>query len=371
VASIIQRILGLGFLMGSVILGMTLAQSQNAGRDLVQASTTLTSEQAEAARAFFAEQQKASANPGAAPASGGAPHPYNGAPIRPPGLGGSTPPPAASFVPSEVEIFQNSLAKHVEPRAIIHTTLGDIELKLYSALAPNTVKNFLDLARGEREFSDARTSKKTRRPFYNGLTIHKVVSGEYVQMGCPMGNGRGGPGYTIADEIAPQLKFDRPYVVAMAAAREGIKPKKDSNGSQFFITLNPNPKWDGVYTIFGTVVKGQKILDTISSVDVGPTDRPIRKVFITAIDVIDEDNPHSPAPAMPMDPTAAPVSHPGPASVAPPVPAPAPGAPAAVAPAAPAAPAAAPAAPGAPAAAGGAGLAVPPTSSGGLAVPPQ
>jgi peptidyl-prolyl cis-trans isomerase A (cyclophilin A) len=357
VASIIQRILGLGFLMASVMFGMTLAQSQMNQQATSQSAppaasipttsasgAALTPEQMAAAAAYLADQRKAEASFGPG-YNANAPYPYSGSPIRPPGKNTHSAP--EKFVPSEVEIFQSSLSKHIEPRAIVHTTLGDVELKLFSTLAPRTVRNFIELARGEREFSDARTSKKTRRPFYNGLTVHKVVSGEYLQMGCPMGNGRGGPGYTIPDELAPQLKFDRPYMVGMAAARDGIKAQKDSNGSQFFITLRPHQNWDGRYTIFGEVIKGQKILDTISSVDVGPTDRPIRKVFITAVDIIDEEGSHPPA-AAPMEP----VSQPGPASVGAPIAAPA----SAPAPDTNPAPGGAPAAP----AAGGGGLAIPP-----------
>ena len=313
-ASIIQRILGLGFLMGSIAFGMTLARGQVDMKSLPPGAM-------EAARAMLENQATANSLMANAQSDRDAAPPVTAAQAS--GGSGTTPPPS-KFVPSEVEIFQGSMMKHGEPRAIIHTTLGDIEMKLFVAQAPRTVKNFMELARGDREFSDARTSKKVRRPFYNGLTVHKVVSGEYLQMGCPLGNGRGGPGYTLPDELSAQLKFDRPGMVAMALAREGVKITKDSNGSQFFITLTPHESWDGQFTIFGEVTKGLKIVRDISAVDVGPTDRPIRKVFITAIDVIDEDGTsgiHAPAPVPAVD---QPVSQPGPASVAPPVLAPPP-----------------------------------------------
>ena len=235
------------------------------------------------------------------------------------------------FVPSEVEVVTSSSMKHGEPRAILHTDQGDIVIKLLIGRAPRTVKNFMELARGDREFSDAKTSKKVRRPFYNGLTFHKVVAGEYVQTGCPFGNGRGGPGYTLQDEVVPELTFDRPGLVAMAPAREGVKTNKDTNGSQFFITLAPQPTWNGNYTIFGEVIKGLSVINKIANVAVGPTDRPIRRVYINSIDVIDEDGTvlaptqNLTQPTDPATPDGAPVappvnSGPAPASVTPPQP---------------------------------------------------
>lgn len=224
--------------------------------------------------------------------------------------GGTNPPPpapaaspaAAAYVPSEVEIFGSTM-KHGSPRAVIHTTMGDIVLKLDIAHAPKTVKNFMELAHGDMEYTDAKTSRRIRRPFYDGLTIHKVIPDSFIQMGCPFGNGRGGPGYTLPDEISKSVKFDRPGVVAMALAREGTKATADSNGSQFFITLEAQPKWDGVYTIFGEVESGLDVVRKISNAEAGPTDRPIRRIYTTSVEIKEDDSGPTHVPASAAPPT--------------------------------------------------------------------
>jgi len=118
------------------------------------------------------------------------------------------------FVASVVETVSPNQVKIGDPRAVLHTAMGDITIRLFSNYAPKTVHNFIDLARGDREFLDAHTGKSTRRPFYNDMIFHRVVSGFLIQTGCPFGTGRGGPGFTIPDEIAPMLKFDKPGMVA-------------------------------------------------------------------------------------------------------------------------------------------------------------
>jgi len=92
--------------------------------------------------------------------------------------------------------------KHKEdPVYVIQTTLGDVEVKLFRNDAPKTVDKFIGLVEGTKEFEDAKTGKKVKQPFYNGLIFHRVIKDFMIQGGCPMGNGRGGPGYTFADEI--------------------------------------------------------------------------------------------------------------------------------------------------------------------------
>lgn len=221
-------------------------------------------------------------------------------------------PAGSAFTPSEVEVFSaNGQLKYGSPRAVIHTSLGDIVIKLDIAHAPKTVKNFMELAHGDIEFVDVKTSRRVRRPFYDGLTIHKVVANSFIQMGCPFGTGRGGPGYTLPDEISKTLKFDRPGIVAMALARDGVKMAKDSNGSQFFITLAPQPTWDEQFTIFGEVESGLDIVRKISKAEVGPTDRPIRRIYMTSVEMKDDDSgpTHLPASVTPpgnVVPTTAP-----------------------------------------------------------------
>ena len=115
--------------------------------------------------------------------------------------------------------------------ATLHTNAGPIRLELFPNHAPKTVRNFVDLAEGNREYTDPRTGQPGSGPYYDGTISHRVISGFMIQMGDPTGTGRGGPGYKFADEFHPELRFDRPYLLAMANAGPG------TNGSQFFITV--------------------------------------------------------------------------------------------------------------------------------------
>ena len=96
------------------------------------------------------------------------------------------------------------------PVYVIQTTLGDIEVELFQSETPKTVANFIGLAEGTKEFEDSKTGKRVKRPYYNGLIFHRVIKNFMIQGGCPLGNGRGGPGYTFADEIdATALGLDK------------------------------------------------------------------------------------------------------------------------------------------------------------------
>jgi peptidylprolyl isomerase len=140
--------------------------------------------------------------------------------------------------------------------ARITTNRGDIIVRLEYQRAPLTVCNFIALAEG-------RLDNLNGRRFYDGLTFHRVISvanGDpqdfMIQGGCPLGNGRGGPGYNFPDEIDPELRHNRAGVLSMANAGPG------TNGSQFFITIVPTPHLDGRHTVFGYVVQGQNIVNT-------------------------------------------------------------------------------------------------------------
>jgi len=196
------------------------------------------------------------------------------------------------FVPSVVETYSPKKLIQSDPRAVLHTSMGDIKIRLFSAYAPKTVHNFIDLARGDREFLDSRTGKPTRRPFYTDLTFHRVIQGFLVQTGCPFGTGHGGPGFNLSDEINPALRFSRPGMVAMAPERKDpVSEKKDSNGSQFFISLAPMPAWDDKFTIFGEVEKGMSVLEKIGRAQTGPTDRPIKRVYLNSIEIFEDATP--------------------------------------------------------------------------------
>jgi peptidyl-prolyl cis-trans isomerase A (cyclophilin A) len=168
-----------------------------------------------------------------------------------------------------------------EPYAILHTSVGDIVLRLFPDHAPKTVKNFIGLAQGTREWIDPATGQKTTKRFYDGLTFHRVIEGFMIQGGCPLGTGTGGPGYRFDDEIHPDLRFDRPYLLAMANAGP------NTNGSQFFITVSPTPHLNARHTIFGEVAdeESRAVVDRISKVPTGPMDRPIEPVVMTSVDV--------------------------------------------------------------------------------------
>lgn len=135
------------------------------------------------------------------------------------------------------------------------TTRGTIIVELFPDDAPLTVMNFVGLAEGDLDFADKKGA------FYNGITFHRVIENFMIQGGDPQGTGSGGPGYRFADETDNGLIFDEPGILAMANAGP------DTNGSQFFITHVPTPHLNGKHTIFGRVVEGQDIVDSIEQGD--------------------------------------------------------------------------------------------------------
>ncbi len=149
----------------------------------------------------------------------------------------------------------------------IDTNYGKIVIETYDADAPNTVKNFVTLA---------------EKGFYNGLTFHRVIKGFMIQGGDPNGTGTGGPGYQFADELNPNTaSYKAGYkkgVVAMANAGP------NTNGSQFFIMTADYPL-PNLYTIFGKVVSGQEVVDTIANVKTGPNDKPVSPVTMKTVSV--------------------------------------------------------------------------------------
>ena len=100
-----------------------------------------------------------------------------------------------------ITCFIQAEEKKDYPRVLMKTSMGDIEIELYPDSAPETVKNFIELAEGKKEFTDVKTDKKVKRPFYDGLTFHRVIDEFMIQAGCPNANGQSGPGYTFKDEI--------------------------------------------------------------------------------------------------------------------------------------------------------------------------
>ncbi len=164
--------------------------------------------------------------------------------------------------------------------ALFETTMGNFKVKLFNDRVPNTVENFVGLAEGTKEFIDAKTNEKTKRPFYDGLIFHRVIRDFMIQGGCPTGTGTGGPGYRFADEIiAGQNKHEKPGMLSMANA--GPNP----NGSQFFITTVATPWLDKGHTVFGEVVEGYDVVDKIGTVRTAPGDRPLEPIVIKKLTI--------------------------------------------------------------------------------------
>ena len=152
--------------------------------------------------------------------------------------------------------------------ATLHTNAGPIRLELFPNHAPKTVRNFVELAEGTRDYTDPRTGKPGSGPYYDGTIMHRVISGFMLQAGDPTGTGTGGPGYKFDDECHPELHFDRPYLLAMANAGK-MPDGSGTNGSQFFITVAPTTWLNFKHTIFGEVADddSRKVVDTIGSTE--------------------------------------------------------------------------------------------------------
>jgi peptidyl-prolyl cis-trans isomerase A (cyclophilin A) len=164
--------------------------------------------------------------------------------------------------------------------ATLKTNHGDIVIRLFPDHAPKTVKNFVELAEGTREWTDPKTGKPSNEKLYDGTVFHRVISGFMIQGGDPLGNGTGGPGYKFGDEFHPDLGFNKPYLLAMANAGPG------TNGSQFFITVSPTAWLTNKHTIFGEVADpaSQKVVDGIIATPTNPrTDRPLQDVVIESV----------------------------------------------------------------------------------------
>lgn len=157
-------------------------------------------------------------------------------------------------------------ASSANPVAIIHTNMGDIKIELFQDEAPVTVNNFIKLA------NDG---------FYDGIIFHRVIANFMIQTGDPTGTGMGGPGYKFADEFDPDLRHDGPGVVSMANSGP------NTNGSQFFITLEATPWLNDKHSVFGRVIEGQDVVKQIGSVETDSRDRPVTDVVMEQV-IIEE-----------------------------------------------------------------------------------
>ena len=167
------------------------------------------------------------------------------------------------------------------PKAILHTTAGDINCTLFKDKAPLTVDNFIELATGKKDWTNPITkAKKTNTPLYDGTIFHRVIPEFMIQGGDPAGNGSGDPGYKFKDEIT-DLRFDKPGRLAMANSGP------NTNGSQFFITEVPTPHLNGKHTIFGQC-EPLSLVQHIARMPRDPsTDKPFSPVRIKHIEIVE------------------------------------------------------------------------------------
>ena len=142
------------------------------------------------------------------------------------------------------------------------TNLGDFQVELFEGGAPATTKNFIDLV---------------EKGYYDGIVFHRVIKGFMLQGGCPDGNGRGGPGYTIADELHAELSHDSEGVLSMANSGP------NTGGSQFFVTLAATDWLDGKHAVFGKVIEGIETVRSIGATATGPGDVPLEPVVMESV----------------------------------------------------------------------------------------
>ncbi len=166
--------------------------------------------------------------------------------------------------------------------------LGTVKAELFFRRAPKTVENFVGLAEGtksfqERDASRGKVGEMVRRPFYEGLTFHRVIPNFMIQGGCPLGDGTGGPGYTFEDEFHANLLHNREGILSMANAGP------NTNGSQFFITLGPTPHLDRRHSVFGQVVEGMDVVEKVAAVPrQRGNDKPLTDVVIRKVTIVRE-----------------------------------------------------------------------------------
>jgi peptidyl-prolyl cis-trans isomerase A (cyclophilin A) len=166
--------------------------------------------------------------------------------------------------------------------ALFETSAGRIMCKLLPEKAPMAVKNFIELAQGKKKWYNEAERKWEARPYYDGLSFHRVIPDFMIQGGDYRGNGTGRIGYSFKDEFSSDLKFDQPGRLAMANAGP------NTNGAQFFITVASTPWLNQKHSIFGEVVEGQDVADSISKTDRDGHDRPLKPVTIRQVVIVEQ-----------------------------------------------------------------------------------
>ena len=160
------------------------------------------------------------------------------------------------------------------------TSEGNFTARLFDVEVPKTVANFAGLAEGTIEWTDPRTGKKTKEPYYNGTVFHRVIAAFMIQGGDPLGQGTGGPGYKFADEFSPKLRHSKPGILSMANSGP------NTNGGQFFITLVPTPWLDNKHSVFGEITEGMDVVNKIGKTATSkPGDRPLKPITINSVTI--------------------------------------------------------------------------------------
>jgi peptidyl-prolyl cis-trans isomerase A (cyclophilin A) len=163
--------------------------------------------------------------------------------------------------------------------ALFDTSLGSFVCQLYDKATPNAVANFIGLAEGTKEWKNAKGEVMKNTPYYDGTTFHRVIKNFMIQGGDITGSGSFRPVPSVKDEILPMLTFERAGMLAMANSGP------DSSSSQFFVTVYPQQRLDGKYTIFGIVTEGYEVVQKINQVEVGPNDKPVQDVVLKKVTI--------------------------------------------------------------------------------------
>ena len=160
------------------------------------------------------------------------------------------------------------------------TSEGRFTARLFDTETPNTVANFAGLADGSKEWTDPRSGRKVKQPYFNGTIFHRVIDGFMIQGGDPLGQGTGGPGFTFADEFHPKLRHSKAGILSMA------NRGPNTNGGQFFITLAATPWLDDKHSVFGEITEGMDVVRKIGSTATSkPGDRPVKPITIESVKI--------------------------------------------------------------------------------------
>ena len=210
-------------------------------------------------------------------------------PAAPPPPAGPTPPAQAPAPPAATQAplasggpWMSKAEAGKDLWATLKTSKGVIVVKLFSKDAPKTVANFVGLATGEKEWIDPRDNQRKKTPLYEGTEFHRVIPNFMIQGGDPTGTGRGQPGFTFEDEFQSKRGFEKKGILAMA------NRGPNTNGSQFFITTSTPRHLDGKHTIFGEVLSGYPVVETISEVKTMMGSRPTDPVTLISVTVSDK-----------------------------------------------------------------------------------